>query len=87
MCGPQREFEKFMPDDVEDFEKCTHGVSLNKDCLTCDAEYGDEPICDHDTKWTGERDEEDRKITQCKHCGKEFVQIHAGKKDDDATDH
>lgn len=45
----------------------------------------DDPICDHDTVFTGERDEEGRKITKCKHCKKEFVQLHAGK-DRDATD-
>jgi len=84
MCGPQKDFEKFMPDDVEDFEKCTHGVSLNKDCLTCDEEYGDDLICDHDTEPTGERDEEGRKITKCKHCSKEFVKLYSGRKRDAA---
>jgi hypothetical protein len=59
MCGPQRDFEKFMPDD--------------------------EPICDHDTEPTGERDEEGLKITKCKHCSKEFVKLYSGRKRD-ATD-
>jgi hypothetical protein len=40
----------------------------------------DEPICDHDTVFTGERDEEGRKIMKCKHCPKEFVQLYAGRK-------
>ena len=37
-----------------------------------------EPICDHETTPTGERDEEGRKITRCKHCRKEFVQLYKG---------
>jgi hypothetical protein len=48
--------------------------------------YVDDVICDHDTKFTGDYDEEDRQIMKCKHCSKVFVQIYAGKKDDDATD-
>jgi hypothetical protein len=84
MCGPSPS-DQFKS--KEQHEQCTHGVSLAKACIMCEDEYiNDDPLCDHDTKPTGERDEEDRKITQCKHCGKEFVQLHAPKKEDDATD-
>ena len=41
---------------------------------------GEEQICDHNTRPTGERDEEDRLITKCIHCGKEFVRLFAGRK-------
>jgi hypothetical protein len=62
-------------------ETCCHGVSLSKYCVECD---DGESICDHDTVYTGELDEEDRKITMCKHCKKEFVELYIGKKRKDA---
>lgn len=41
---------------------------------------GEEQVCDHETRPTGEYDEHDRRITKCIHCDKEFVTICEGRR-------